>query len=159
MAKVSIIIPTYNVEEYLEECMDSVVRQTLQDIEIICINDGSTDGSLEILKRYAQNDKRIIIVDKENGGYGIGMNIGLDKATGEYIGIVEPDDFVPLNMYEDLYNIAEKENLDFVKADFTALKEAVTGIWILYIIIFQKTKRIIMWCLIPVQIRKPFYIL
>ena len=88
MAKVSIIIPTYNVEEYLEECMDSVVRQTLQDIEIICINDGSTDGSLEILKRYAQNDKRIIIVDKENGGYGIGMNIGLDKATGEYIGMV-----------------------------------------------------------------------
>ena len=68
MAKVSIIIPTYNVEEYLEECMDSVVRQTLQDIEIICINDGSTDGSLEILKRYAQNDKRIIIVDKEKGG-------------------------------------------------------------------------------------------
>ena len=127
MAKVSIIIPTYNVEEYLEECMDSVVRQTLQDIEIICINDGSTDGSLEILKRYAQNDKRIIIVDKENGGYGIGMNIGLDKATGEYIGIVEPDDFVPLNMYEDLYNIAEKENLDFVKADFYRFKRSDNG--------------------------------
>lgn len=127
MAKVSIIIPTYNVEEYLEECMDSVVRQTLQDIEIICINDGSTDGSLEILKRYAQNDKRIIIVDKENGGYGIGMNIGLDKATGEYIGIVEPDDFVPLNMYEDLYNIAEKENLDFVKADFYRFKRSGNG--------------------------------
>lgn len=127
MAKVSIIIPTYNVEEYLEECMDSVVRQTLQDIEIICINDGSTDGSLDILKRYAQNDKRIIIVDKENGGYGIGMNIGLDKATGEYIGIVEPDDFVPLNMYEDLYNIAEKENLDFVKADFYRFKRSDNG--------------------------------
>ena len=127
MAKVSIIIPTYNVEEYLEECMDSVVRQTLQDIEIICINDGSTDGSLDILKRYAQNDKRIIIVDKENGGYGIGMNIGLDKATGEYIGIVEPDDFVPLNMYEDLYNIAEKENLDFVKADFYRFKRSENG--------------------------------
>ena len=107
--------------------MDSVVRQTLQDIEIICINDGSTDGSLEILKRYAQNDKRIIIVDKENGGYGIGMNIGLDKATGEYIGIVEPDDFVPLNMYEDLYNIAEKENLDFVKADFYRFKRSGNG--------------------------------
>lgn len=127
MAKVSIIIPTYNVEEYLEECMDSVVRQTLQDIEIICINDGSTDSSLEILQRYAQNDKRIIIVDKENGGYGVGMNIGLDKATGEYIGIVEPDDFVPLNMYEDLYNIAEKENLDFVKADFYRFKRSSNG--------------------------------
>ena len=84
MAKVSIIIPTYNVEMYLVECMESVVNQTLKDIEIICINDGSTDGSLEILKSYAQKDDRIVLVDKENGGYGIGMNIGLDKATGEY---------------------------------------------------------------------------
>lgn len=118
MAKVSIIIPTYNVEMYLVECMESVVRQTLHDIEIICINDGSTDGSLDILKSYAQRDDRIIIVDKENGGYGIGMNIGLDRATGEYIGIVEPDDFVPLCMYEDLYNKAVENDLDLVKADF-----------------------------------------
>jgi glycosyltransferase involved in cell wall biosynthesis len=118
MAKVSIIIPTYNVEQYLVECMESVVRQTLQDIEIICINDGSTDGSLEILKSYAAKDDRIVLVDKENGGYGIGMNIGLDKATGEYIGIVEPDDFVPLHMYEDLYRTAKEHDLDFVKADF-----------------------------------------
>ena len=88
MAKVSIIIPTYNVEMYLEECMESVVNQTLKDIEIICINDGSTDGSLSILKRYEKQDPRIILVDKENGGYGIGMNIGLEKATGEYIGIL-----------------------------------------------------------------------
>ena len=108
MAKVSIIIPTYNVEMYLVECMESVVNQTLKDIEIICINDGSTDGSLEILKSYAQKDDRIVLVDKENGGYGIGMNIGLDKATGEYIGIVEPDDFIPLNMYSDLYEKAVK---------------------------------------------------
>lgn len=118
MAKVSIIIPTYNVEDYLRECMESVTRQTLKDIEIICINDGSTDGSLEILKEYAEKDSRIVLVDKENEGYGVGMNIGLDKATGEYIGIVEPDDFVPLNMYEDLYNIAKENDLDFVKADF-----------------------------------------
>ena len=82
---------------YLVECMESVVNQTLKDIEIICINDGSTDGSLEILKSYAQKDDRIVLVDKENGGYGIGMNIGLDKATGEYIGIVEPDDFIPVS--------------------------------------------------------------
>lgn len=118
MAKVSIIVPTYNVEMYLEECLESIRRQTLKDIEVICINDGSTDGSLEILNRYAADDNRFIVVDKENGGYGIGMNIGLDKATGEYVGIVEPDDYVPLNMYEDLYNIASKNNLDFVKADF-----------------------------------------
>ena len=118
MPKVSIIIPTYNVEAYLKECMDSVTRQTLKDIEIICINDGSTDGSLEILKEYADKDPRIVLVDKENEGYGVGMNIGLDKASGEYIGIVEPDDFVPLNMYEDLYNTAKENDLDFVKADF-----------------------------------------
>lgn len=118
MAKVSIIIPTYNVEMYLVECMESVVHQTLKDIEIICINDGSTDGSLEILKSYAQKDERIVIVDKENGGYGIAMNIGLEKATGEYIGIVEPDDFVKLDMYEALYNVAIENDLDFVKADF-----------------------------------------
>lgn len=118
MAKVSIIVPTYNVEMYLEECLESIKRQTLKDIEVICINDGSTDGSLEILKRYAADDDRFIIVDKENGGYGIGMNIGLDRATGEYVGIVEPDDYVPLSMYEDLYECAVKNQLDFVKADF-----------------------------------------
>ena len=122
MAKVSIIIPTYNVEMYLVECMESVVNQTLKDIEIICINDGSTDGSLEILKSYAQKDDRIVLVDKENGGYGIGMNIGLDKATGEYIGIVEPDDFIPLNMYSDLYEKAVENDLDFIKADFYRFK-------------------------------------
>ena len=118
MPKVSIIIPTYNVEDYLRECMESVVRQTLHDIEIICINDGSTDGSLKILQEYAQKDSRIVLVDKMNEGYGVGMNIGLDKATGEYVGIVEPDDFVPLSMYEDLYKVAKENDLDFVKADF-----------------------------------------
>ncbi|MCD8232302.1 MAG: glycosyltransferase [Clostridiales bacterium] len=118
MVKVSIIIPIYNVEKYLAECLDSVTRQTLRDIEIICINDGSADGSLKILRDYAKNDERMIIVDKENGGYGVGMNIGMDMAKGEYIGIVEPDDFVLLNMYEDLYAKAKEFDLDFVKADF-----------------------------------------
>lgn len=118
MPKVSIIVPTYNVEKYLRECMDSIIGQTLQDIEIICVNDGSTDHSLKILEEYSKRDPRIIIIDKVNEGYGKGMNDGLDRATGEYIGIVEPDDFVPLNMYEDLYSIAKKNDLDFVKADF-----------------------------------------
>ena len=126
MAKVSIIIPTYNVEMYLVECMESVVNQTLKDIEIICINDGSTDGSLEILKSYAQKDDRIVLVDKENGGYGIGMNIGLDKATGEYIGIVEPDDFIPLNMYSDFYRFkrdSETEDMELVYNHLSPNKE------------------------------------
>ena len=127
MAKVSIIVPAYNVEPYLVECMESITNQTLSDIEIICINDGSTDGTLNILKEYAARDERIILVDKENGGYGIGMNIGMSKATGEYIGIVEPDDFVPVNMFGDLYKIAKENDLDFVKADFYRFERASNG--------------------------------
>lgn len=118
MAKVSVIVPTFNVGQYLDECMKSLINQTLRDIEIICINDGSTDNSLDILKKYAADDKRIKIIDKENGGYGIAMNIGLDRATGEYIGIVEPDDYVNVNMFKDLYEIASKNDLDLIKADF-----------------------------------------
>ena len=125
--KVSIVVPIYNVEDYLEECLESVVRQTLEDIEIICINDGSTDRSMEILKTYAAADARIIVVDKKNEGYGIGMNIGLDKATGEYVGIVEPDDYVPLNMFEDLYLKAKEYELDFVKAYFYRFVTSANG--------------------------------
>lgn len=127
MPKISIIIPTYNVEPYLIECMESITRQTLSDIEIICINDGSTDGSLEILWDYAKNDSRVILVDKENEGYGIGVNQGIDMATGEYIGIVEPDDYIALNMYEDLYGIAKDNDLDFVKADFYRFRRKLNG--------------------------------
>ena len=89
----------------------------MKDIEIICINDGSTDSSLEILKEYAKNDTRIKIINKQNTGYGHSMNVGLDNAQGEYVGIVEPDDYVELNMYEDLYSKAKETNVDFIKAD------------------------------------------
>ena len=99
---VSVIVPIYNVEDYLEECLDSIVGQTLESLEIICINDGSTDGSLDILRRYEQQDSRIVIIDKENGGYGKAVNCGLEHATGEWIAIVEPDDFIDEHMYEDL---------------------------------------------------------
>jgi len=115
---ISVIIPVYNVEKYLRQCLDSVVNQTLQDIEIICVNDGSTDSSLQILEEYAQNDSRIKIINKSNSGYGASMNVGLDNATGEYIGIVEPDDFIGLDMYENLYKLASNNNLDFVKGSF-----------------------------------------
>lgn len=118
MSKVSVIIPTYNVEPYLHQCLDSVTRQTLQDIEIICVNDGSTDRSLEIIQEYANRDSRIVVITGPNGGYGKAMNKGLEVATGEYIGIVEPDDYISYVMYEDLYEIAQTHNLDFVKADF-----------------------------------------
>ena len=127
MVKVSLIVPAYNVEPYLVECMESIVHQTLRDIEMICINDGSTDGTLGILKDYAARDSRIKLVDKKNGGYGIGMNIGLDMAEGEYIGIVEPDDFVPVNMFGNLYEIAKKNDLDFIKADFYRFERSNNG--------------------------------
>lgn len=118
MPKVSVVIPTYNVEGYLRECLDSVVNQTLKDIEIICVNDGSTDSSLQIIQEYAAKDDRIKVIDKPNSGYGHSMNLGMDNATGEYLGIVEPDDYVELNMYETLYNKAKELDLDFIKSDF-----------------------------------------
>lgn len=116
--RVSIIIPIFNVEIYLRECLDSVVNQTLRDIEIICVNDGSSDGSLSILEEYERKDRRIKIISKPNSGYGHTMNVGIDAATGEYIGIVEPDDYVELDMYEILYYEAVINDVDFVKADF-----------------------------------------
>lgn len=116
--KVSIVVPVCNVETYLRECLDSIVNQTLREIEIICVNDGSKDGSEAILEEYAARDKRVKVIDKENAGYGHAMNIGMDMVQGEYIGIVESDDLVELNMYEDLYKIAQENDLDFIKANF-----------------------------------------
>ena len=116
--KVSLILPIYNVSQYLRECLDSVVNQTLKDIEILCVNDGSTDDSLDIIREYAARDDRIVVITGPNGGYGKAMNKGLDRATGEYIGIVEPDDYVVPEMFEELYRIASEHALDFVKADF-----------------------------------------
>ena len=118
MPKVSIIVPVYNVEKYLQECLESIVSQTLQDIEIVCVNDGSTDNSLEILNSYAQKDKRIIVVNKANSGYGNTMNIGLNTASGEYVGIIESDDFADKNMFEDLYNLAKEFDADIAKGDW-----------------------------------------
>ena len=118
MPKVSILVPTYNQENYLREALDSLINQTLQDIEILCINDGSTDKTPQILEEYRFRDKRIKVINKDNSGYGATMNVGLTNATGEYIGILEPDDFVKNTMYEDLYNLAKKNDLDMVKSDF-----------------------------------------
>ena len=116
--KISILIPCYNVEKYLSQCLDSVVNQTLKDIEIIVINDGSTDSTLKIINQYAKKDKRIKVIDKENEGYGKSMNRGLDAATGEYIGIVESDDWVDSDMFENLVKLADKYKVDVVKSNF-----------------------------------------
>lgn len=116
--KVSIIIPIYNMEKYLLRCLKSVMFQTLKEIEIICINDGSTDGSLKILSDCAREDTRIIIIDKVNTGYGDSMNIGLENASGEYIGIVESDDFIEEDMYEKLYSLAIEQSAEIVKSNY-----------------------------------------
>jgi len=123
MPKVSIVVPIYNVEKYLRQCLDSVVNQTLKDIEIICVNDGSTDNSLQILKEYAENNNNIKIINKSNSGYGNSMNIGIDIATGDYIGIVEPDDYIDACMFEILYNKAIETGVDIVKSDFYQFSE------------------------------------
>lgn len=125
--QISVLVPVYNVSTFLRECMDSIVTQTLVDIEIICVDDGSTDDSPQILKEYSDRDSRIRIITKENTGYGNSMNIGMDAATGDYIGIVEPDDLVPPEMFETLYQCAIKNELDLVKADYYKFWENKDG--------------------------------
>lgn len=112
MAKVSIIIPVYKVEEYLHQCLDSVVGQTLRDIEIICVNDGSPDNCDKILQEYAAADDRIKIINQENAGLAAARNTGLPAATGEYVGFLDSDDWVSLDFYERLYNIAKHYDAD-----------------------------------------------
>lgn len=116
--KVSVLVPVYNVARYLPECLDSAARQTLKEIEFICVNDGSTDNSLEILREYEANYPTIKVIDKENGGYGIGMNTALDAATGEYVGILESDDFASKDMFEMLYRVAKAADADAVKSQY-----------------------------------------
>lgn len=118
--KVSILVPICNVERYLRECLNSLVNQTLREIEIICINDGSTDSSLSIIREYERRDTRIVVIDKPNSGYGDSMNKGIELACGEYIGIVESDDFASLNMFETLYTEAVKNDLDVVRSNYYA---------------------------------------
>ncbi len=118
MPKISVLIPICNVEKYLRQCLDSVVSQTLSDIEIICINDGSTDNSLAIINEYAAKDKRVKVIDKANSGYGDSMNRGIDLATGDYIGIVESDDYAEPDMFEKLYALAQKHHADVAASDY-----------------------------------------
>ena len=112
MVKVSIIVPVYNVDKYLEKCLDSLINQTLKDIEIICVNDGSTDNSLEILEKYSQKDNRIIIINQDNAGVSVARNSGMKIAKGQYIGFVDSDDWVDLDFYEKLYNSAIANDAD-----------------------------------------------
>lgn len=116
MVAVSIIVPVYNTEEYLQKCLDSLTNQTLKNIEIICVNDGSTDNSLKILQDNAIKDDRIKIINQENKKQGAARNAGMQVATGEYIGFVDSDDYVDLNYFERLYRNASSRESDIALA-------------------------------------------
>ena len=109
MSKISVIVPVYNVQKYIDNCLKSLVTQTIKDIEIIIVNDGSKDNSEKIIEKY---------VEKENGGLSSARNYGLEYATGEYIAFLDSDDYVDCKMYEEMYNLAKKENADMVECDF-----------------------------------------
>ncbi len=122
---VSIVMPIYNVSRFLEQSLGGLLKQTLKNIEIICVNDGSTDNSLNIVNYYAREDKRIKIVDGTNHGYGYAMNRGFELANGEYIGILEPDDYADNEMFESLYKIAKQNDLDVVKSNYYIYREKI----------------------------------
>lgn len=115
---VSVVMPIYNAEAYLDKSLGSVRAQTLECIEILCVDDGSTDASARILARHAAQDERIRVITKANAGYGAAMNDGIAAARGAYIGCVEPDDYVDSSMFETLYRAAVEKDCDVVKGDF-----------------------------------------
>lgn len=116
--KVSVIVPVYNTENYLRKCLDSLVNQTLKDIEIIVVNDGSTDNSQEIIDEYSKLNKNVKSYKKENGGLSDARNFGMKYAKGEYIGFVDSDDYIELDMYEKMYKLAKQNDSDLITCDF-----------------------------------------
>lgn len=123
--KVSVIIPVYNAEKYLRQCLDSVINQTLKEIEIICVDDGSTDNSLEILKEYEEKDERVQIIQQKNQFAGVARNNGLKVAAGDWVTFIDSDDFCELTALENLYKIAEENELDFIKCSSKCFNEAL----------------------------------
>lgn len=111
---VSIIIPVYNVEQYLPQCLDSVLAQTHTNIEVICINDGSTDGSLAILTDYSQKDKRLFVIDKENQGVSVARNVGIEHVKGDYVMFVDSDDWLDVDCIEKVLAYQEEKQCDIV---------------------------------------------
>lgn len=119
MPKVSIIVPVYNVEKYIEKCLNSLVKQTMEDIEIIIVNDGSKDNSINVINKFIkQYPEKIQYLEKKNGGLSDARNYGLPYAKGEYIAFLDSDDYVEEDMYEKMYKLAKKENSDMVECDF-----------------------------------------
>lgn len=141
MIKVSIIMPSFNVAPYIRECMESVINQTIKEIEIICVDAYSTDGTREILEEYANRDRRIKLLNDDGRSTGYAFNLALKHAAGKYIGIVETDDYVSLKMYEELYHAAESNDVDYVKADFNLFLDLEEGRFILPFATFTQSDR------------------
>lgn len=119
MIKVSIIVPAYNVDKYIEKCLNTLVNQTLKEIEIIVVNDGSTDRTKQEIQKFVEKyPEKIIYLEKENGGLSDARNYGMPYAKGEYIGCIDSDDYIEENMYEEMYKKAKEENSDMVECDF-----------------------------------------
>ncbi len=127
--KVSVIVPIYNAEKYLRECLDPIVNQTLKDIEIILIDDGATDSSPAIVDEYAAKDSRIVPIHKPNGGYASGINYGLGIAKSGYIAIIESDDIAAVDMLESLYEAAEQSQADVVMSDYTYIEDSINKVY------------------------------
>ncbi|MDX9822034.1 MAG: glycosyltransferase [Syntrophales bacterium] len=123
MPKVSIIVPVFNMEKYLAKCLDSLTSQTLADIEIVAVNDESTDASPEIITAYAEKDRRIRVVHRNNGGLSMARNSGLDVATGEYVGFVDSDDWVEREMFERMYEAGHRDSADVVICNYNRIFE------------------------------------
>lgn len=128
--KISVIVPVYNVEKFLPECLDSLKKQTLRELEFICVNDGSPDGSLEILNRYAAEDERFLVVSQENGGLSAARNTGLKYAKGEYVYFIDSDDLIAPDHLENMYDSAKKENADIViNENFVPFVDSIPAIF------------------------------
>ena len=127
MTKISVLLPSYNVADYIDDCLRSVIEQSLKDIEIICLDAGSSDGTLEIIKSYAEKDDRIRVINCEQKSYGAQMNQGIQNARGKYIAIVETDDYISPEMMERLYNVAEREKADVAKGVYYRVFESRDG--------------------------------
>lgn len=127
-SKIDVIVPVYNAGKYLAQCLDSLVTQSLQEIQIICVNDGSTDVSAEIIQRYARMDSRICVIEQQNKGYGAAVNHGLSVTQAEYIGIVEPDDFVDPVCFDTLFRLSTAcGGVDITKCAYNEYYDAPNG--------------------------------
>ena len=124
---ISVIVPIYNMESLLPRCLDSLAAQTLRDLEIICVDDGSTDGSGGIVRKYASGDSRFRLITQENSGRAEARNAGIRAAAAPYLGFADPDDYVEPDMYERLYRLAEESGADMVQCSYSPFLPAESG--------------------------------